>query len=104
MDSEEERVCPLAEDGCAGEVEYDMHADGLTLHARDLSGSEVQVTLASQKDGDEGGLNSIEGTETAILASEQPEETAAAEPAEEESPEAEATEEDPAEDAENDEI
>ena len=81
-----------------------MASHGLTLHARDFTGNEVQVTFTSHKDGDKEVLNSIEGTETSILASEQPEETAAAESAEEESPEAEATEEDPAEDAENDEI
>lgn len=104
VDSQEDQVFPLSEDRSAGEVKFDMDSHGLTLHARDFTGNEVQVTFTSHKDGDKEVLNSIEGTETSILASEQPEETAAVEPAEEESPEAEATEEDPAEDAENDEI
>lgn len=75
VDSEGDQVFPITEDRSAGEVKFDMDSMGLTLHASDFTGNELQVTFSTHLDDGEEVLNNIEGTETSILAGEHGQET-----------------------------
>ncbi|HIZ78247.1 MAG TPA: hypothetical protein IAA17_00440, partial [Candidatus Lachnoclostridium stercorigallinarum] len=78
VDSEGDQVFPISQDRSAGEVKFDMDSMGLTLHASDLTGNQLQVTFSTHLDNGEEVLNNIEGTETTILAGDQEESSASA--------------------------
>ena len=73
--SDGDRVFPESQDTSASSVQFEMDSSGLTLHASDFIGNQLQVTFTSHKDGDKEVLNNIDGTETTI----RPDETAAEE-------------------------
>ena len=75
VDSEGDHVFPISQDRSAGEVKFEMDSMGLTLHASDFTGNELQVTFSTHLDDGEEVLNNIEGTETTILAGEHENET-----------------------------
>lgn len=77
VDSEGAQSFPISQDNSAGEVQFEMDSQGLTLHAKDFTGNELLVTFTSHKEGSEEVLDNIEGTETTIRPGEQ-EETEAA--------------------------
>ena len=78
VDSEGDQVFPISQDRSAGEVKFEMDSMGLTLHASDLTGNQLQVTFSTHLDNGEEVLNNIEGTETTILAGDQEESSASA--------------------------
>ena len=75
VDSDGDHVFPISQDRSAGEVKFEMDSMGLTLHASDFTGNELQVTFSTHLDDGEEVLNNIEGTETTILAGEHENET-----------------------------
>lgn len=93
IDSEGAQSFPISQDNSAGEVQFEMDSQGLTLHAKDFTGNELLVTFTSHMDGSEEVLDSIEGTETTIRPGEQAETEAASSAVELTEEETESTEE-----------
>ena len=63
VDSDGAQSFPISQDNSAGEVKFEMDSKGLTLHASDFTGNELQVTFTSHMEGSEEVLDNIEGTE-----------------------------------------
>lgn len=63
VDSDGAQSFPISQDNSAGEVKFEMDSKGLTLHASDFTGNELQVTFTSHMEGSEEVLDSIEGSE-----------------------------------------